>query len=538
MIALAGFLTSLFSGVALMGLAASVGGLFFLFLVLRPVSGSLHDSAGLAASAIRLIAAGALVLAGARTAAIVAGPWALADDMGHWPLAEFLGTGFARAGLAQVAFASGVALCGAVLLRHPGSRPAWLSMSACATLMLASGAWLTHGASRLEHSGQLMTVTLLHQFAAAVWAGAVMHLFLVWRKLRTSPAKAELWPRILARFSPLGMAAVAALVGFGTYLGWRYVGDLRGLIGTGYGTMVLGKAVLLAAALSLAALNFFHTRRCRAVRNCAGAARLVPVLIEAELALLTVALLAAATITSQAPSVDVAAERATPREVLQALAPKMPRLVPPPRAEFLASTTSSLDFFSARSALQRDQSDFNHNVAGLLVLAAAMGALLAQRRGDRGSAHWPLLFVPLALFLILLGEPSGWPLGNEGFWETLAAPSVLQHRLATLLVIGLALLEWRVEAGGLAATRWRLAFPLLCVAGGALLLTHTHTLFATKTEFLIEITHETLGILALLMGIGLWLQRRLPRIRSRLPGALWTTCFIGLGLVLIFYRES
>jgi putative copper resistance protein D len=115
---------------------------------------------------------------------------------------------------------------------------------------------------------------------------------------------------------------------------------------------------------------------------------------------------------------------------------------------------------------------------------------------------------------------------------------VLTHRLATLLVVGLAVFEWRVRAGPLGGTRWRFAFPLLCVAGGALLLTHSHAVGALKWAFLIEVSHNALGVLAVLMGIGRWLELRLPEAARRAPAGLWLACMTLAGLVLLFYRES
>jgi copper resistance protein D len=155
----------------------------------------------------------------------------------------------------------------------------------------------------------------------------------------------------------------------------------------------------------------------------------------------------------------------------------------------------------------------------------------------RVARHWPLLFLTLAAFLFLFAEPTVWPLGPESFWTTLIAPGVLQHRLATVLVVALAFSEWRVRVGGLAMTRWRFAFPLLCAAGGALLLTHSHSVFATRSEFLIEVSHAVLGLLALFVGVGRWLELRLPAPSNRAAGLLSAVCLIGVGLVLLFYRE-
>ena len=153
----------------------------------------------------------------------------------------------------------------------------------------------------------------------------------------------------------------------------------------------------------------------------------------------------------------------------------------------------------------------------------------------RIARHWPLLFVLLALFIPLFTEPTGF--GNEGFWETLIIPEVLQHRLATVLVAVLGLFEWCVRTGRLTQARWSLVFPWLSLAGGALMLTHTHNVFAVKSAFLIEISHNAIGILAVGVGVGRWLEIRLPKQTSPLPAFLWTACLTLVGFILFFYRE-
>ncbi|MGH8709785.1 MAG: hypothetical protein ACREVA_00430 [Burkholderiales bacterium] len=237
------------------------------------------------------------------------------------------------------------------------------------------------------------------------------------------------------------------------------------------------------------------------------------------------------------PSIDVAAEKATLAEVWNALKPGKPRFIPPPRQEYLASSTSSFDVFTLRNDFDKRQSEFNHNVSGLLVLIMGLAAMLDRTGKFPWARNWPLLFLLVVVFLVLIGEPNGWPLGYEGFWETLVIPSVIQHRLATAVVISLALFEWRVRVGGLAETRWRYAFPLLCMTGGALLLTHSHTLLTIKYQSLIEISHSLLGFLAVMIGVGRLLELRLPSPANRLPGWMWAISLVLAGFVLLFYRE-
>jgi putative copper resistance protein D len=219
------------------------------------------------------------------------------------------------------------------------------------------------------------------------------------------------------------------------------------------------------------------------------------------------------------------------------LKPGIPRLVPPPRQEYLASSTSSFDVFTLQNDFDKRQSEFNHNVSGLLVLIVGLAAVLDRTGKFPWARNWPLLFLLVGVFLVLIGEPNGWPLGYEGFWETLVIPSVIQHRLATVVVIGLALFEWRARVGGLAETRWRYAFPVLCMTGGALLLTLSHTLLTIKYQFLIEVSHSLLGFLAVMVGVGRLLELRLPSPANRLPGWLWAISLVLAGFVLLFYRE-
>ena len=68
------------------------------------------------------------------------------------------------------------------------------------------------------------------------------------------------------------------------------------------------------------------------------------------------------------------------------------------------------------------------------------------------------------------------------------------------------------------------------------LLTHSHGVFVNKSEFLIEFSHAVLGLLALLVGVGRWLELRLPAGSNRAGGMLWSACLIATGLVLLFYR--
>jgi putative copper resistance protein D len=116
-------------------------------------------------------------------------------------------------------------------------------------------------------------------------------------------------------------------------------------------------------------------------------------------------------------------------------------------------------------------------------------------------------------------------------------PDVLQHRVFVLLVVAFGIFEWAVRTRRLPARPWGYVFPLLCAAGGGLLLTHSHAMFNLKQEFLTEVTHTPLGLLGAFAGWARWLEVRLPEA-GRAPGWLWRVAFSGVGIFLLIYREG
>ena len=191
-----------------------------------------------------------------------------------------------------------------------------------------------------------------------------------------------------------------------------------------------------------------------------------------------------------------------------------------------------------RTAADRAWSEFNHNVAGLFVLAMGLLAILYATGRARWARHWPLIFLGLAGFLLIRNDPGAWPLGPLGFWESMAYPEVLQHRVFVLLVVAFAFFEWMVRTGRLRSRRAALVFPLLCAVGSGLLLTHSHAGLNLKEEFLMEVTHAPLGLLGMLVGWGRWLELRLPSPEAWVPRWLWSGALAAVGVLLVFYRES
>ena len=194
-----------------------------------------------------------------------------------------------------------------------------------------------------------------------------------------------------------------------------------------------------------------------------------------------------------------------------------------------------------RNAADIAWSEYNHHWAGVCTALIGLLALLNQA-GVRWARHWPLLFLGLAVFLFFRSDPETWPLGDISFWDSLRDVEVLQHRFVVLLLVGFAFFEWRVRARGWDNPYAVQVFPMLCVVGGTLLLTHSHAIANVKDQLLIELTHTPLALAGIIAGWARWLEIKLnPRsypVINRVAGWTWPTAILLCGCMLLLYREA
>jgi hypothetical protein len=119
---------------------------------------------------------------------------------------------------------------------------------------------------------------------------------------------------------------------------------------------------------------------------------------------------------------------------------------------------------------------------------------------------------------------------------------VLQHRFFVLLIVIFAFFEWRIRATDLSSRAAAMVFPLLCAAGGTMLLTHSHAIANVKDQLLIELTHTPLALAGIAAGWARWLEIRLnPRenpVAWQIAGWIWPLCIVVCGLLLLGYREA
>ena len=466
-------------------------------------------------------------------------------------LREVIGARFVAYDVARALAAAAILILVRVHLRDDLAMRSALVVLGGVTLYTALGE--SHAAARLSDSNPLYAATLAHQLGAALWLGGLpcFRRALLAARTRTEAAA------IGVRYSRLSIAGVALIVAGAATFAVVYIGSPPAAYGTAYGAMALVKTTFLALLLLLGLHNF------TAVRAIASDPRALPRVSRfatVEMGIAVAALMAAASITSAPPAVDLVDDRVTLSELAARWSPEPPRLTSPDRDSLaIPALQAQLDAqwrvdqlttrgaayvpgtgaLPPRNAFDVAWSEYNHHWAGLLVVAIGIAALLARSGRAPWARHWPLLFIGVAVLILLRGDPEVWPTGPVGLIESLKDSEVLQHRVFALLLIAFALFEWRVQTGRTSLARSRRMFPMLVVLAATLLLTHSHSLGNIKQELLVETTHLPIAVLGVIAGWARWLDVEAPsEPDGRVAAWIWPACFVAIGLLLLDYREA
>jgi putative copper resistance protein D len=414
-----------------------------------------------------------------------------------------------------------------------------------AIVVLSASLMTNHAASRMEGRALLVALTATHEAATGLWIGGLPFLVLALFRDRDSSAR---W-YITERFSRVALASVILIVISGLGMSLVYIASWQAILGTAYGVMVLAKAVMLGVLVLLGGINFLMLRNMSRDQVMPRLRRL----IEAEVGIGITVILTAASLTSQPPAVDQPNDIVSFHQIVQRFRPTLPRLTYA-HVKTASATAPALpggagstplpvaynadgELISARMVADSLESEANHNWMGVLVLAMGVLALLARTGKAPWAEYWPLLLIGIAIFIILQADSECWPVGWKSVGACMVDPEVFQHRLAALVCIGFAIFELRVRKRQRENDPMALVFPLMCAAGGAVLLTHQHAITNVKENLLVELTHVPMGVLAVFAGWSRWLELRLPPENRKIPSWVWPVCFVLIGAGLLNYRE-
>ena len=139
-----------------------------------------------------------------------------------------------------------------------------------AAALLGSLAWTGHAVAG-DPSEALLRISadVAHLLAAGAWLGALPALVCHLGRAELPAAAA-----MARRFSTLGVASVGVLVASGLINAWYQVGGIPGLVGTGYGRLLVVKLAIFGALLCIAAINRGLAARASGNANEAGLRRL------------------------------------------------------------------------------------------------------------------------------------------------------------------------------------------------------------------------------------------------------------------------
>lgn len=529
------FASGLLDGLGLLAFSLLLGGLAYAIVVLQSLRISTSLDTSLSQRCYKVIFYSGVTLIVLRLLQLCFKYMALAQVMGDDLWAAFVQTELFRAGLLSVGMIGALVYSIRWVGRQPTHVFRWGVVFLFVCGLLANEARLTHAASRLEGREWLMIVTMVHVLGATIWAGGVSHLLLSRWTLRGSPQLTSLWPILVARFSYIGIPSMVFIVGPGVYLAWRYVGSFSGLVGTGYGNMVLVKVCFLLLVFLLAILNFGAGRRWRQTQDASPFTQRVSAYVEIEIILAIGLLFTAASLTGFPPAIDVSNDAATPHELWIMYDPKMPRVTGPEMVWIDAPELTNLSTGEMGKKKDSSWDRFNHNISGAIVIIMAVMAMLDVLGRVRWARPWPLMFVGFSILIFVFSNPDHWPLGFISLADSLQSTEVIQHWLAAFVVFGLGWFEWNARQKTFQHSIKKFIFPSLCIVGGIILLTHSHSISALKTDFLAQSTHVSMGFLGVIMGCARWLELRLFNPHARWAGLVSIGSMMLVGFILLFY---
>lgn len=197
----------------------------------------------------------------------------------------------------------------------------------------------------------------------------------------------------------------------------------------------------------------------------------------------------------------------------------------------------------AKLLADKQESEFNHRLAGLFVLISGI-IILAERESGRTWLRfaWPVVFALAGLFLLAWSDTELWPFGPKSWGTQLANDTeVLQHKTFAVILLVLATFELQKVRGSLTSAWASWVFPVLAVGGSMLLLFHKHDAGMHGADHIATMTRiqsEHVGYA--ITGVAIGLSKAFSETRfSWQPffQRLWPALIMVLGALLMTYVE-
>lgn len=199
----------------------------------------------------------------------------------------------------------------------------------------------------------------------------------------------------------------------------------------------------------------------------------------------------------------------------------------------------------AKLLADKRESEFNHHLAGFLVVLAGLFILAEGDLRDRWPwlrYAWPACFILSGIFVLGWSDTELWPFGPQSWYFGLTHHlEVLQHKIFSVLLLALGFVELQRARGVLKAAWAGWVFPVLAVVGSSMLFFHDHQAGMNGPNHMelmhrIQSEHFSFAI----AGFGIGLSKKLAETKTP-----WRTFFerlypallIVLGVLLLVYVE-
>jgi hypothetical protein len=199
---------------------------------------------------------------------------------------------------------------------------------------------------------------------------------------------------------------------------------------------------------------------------------------------------------------------------------------------------------ATRLAYKRE-SEFNHHLAGFLVLLAGVFILTQDRLAGRWPGVrfvWPSCFLLAGLFLLVFSDTEIWPFGPQTPWFAITHNAEdLQHKTFSVILLVLGYIELQRVRGRFKSPWLAWIFPVLGVVGAILLLFHQHHGGMHGPDHMAVMEHiQNQHRAFAATGSGIAVSKGLSDTNlpsRRFFGKLWPLLMIVLGILLMFYTE-
>lgn len=200
---------------------------------------------------------------------------------------------------------------------------------------------------------------------------------------------------------------------------------------------------------------------------------------------------------------------------------------------------------AAKHLADKQESEFNHRLAGFFLVVAGIFILLENylvKRWPLVRYAWPLCFLAAGLFVLVFSDTEIWPFGPQTPWYAVTHNlEDLQHKIFSIILLAIGYIELQKTRGRLRAPWANWFFPAVGVAGAILLLFHVHSgdmqaPHAMETMEHIQKQHRWFAATGLGVALANGLAGTPQKWQQHFKKA-WPLLLILLGMLLTQYTE-